>query len=192
MSLKKSATVVSVLVTAMFLQTSLMSLSWLAAADDPIILRVGTIQGIANLSPYTAYEDSEYIVFNLIYDRMMTYDEDLNVVPLIAKSWEIDSWEEADNPATPEDEGANRMWRYEIVTNATFHDGEPLDASDVAYSININLFEIMWAFTPYINWRMADHATAIDADTVEVYLKIPNTHIDSLCIPVVPEHIWSQ
>ena len=190
--MKKSIVVVLAIVVAVLFQTSLLSVSWLAAAADPTILRVGTLQGIQNLSPFTAYEDSEYVVFNLVYDRLMTYDEDLEIVPLIATSWEVDRWADADDPGTTEDEGADKLWRYEIVTNATWHDGEPLDAEDVAYSININLNEVMWAFTPYINWRMADHAAAIDADTVEVYLDIPNVHVDALSIPIVPEHIWTQ
>lgn len=190
--MKKSTVVVVAIATAMLFQTPFALVSWSAAAAEKTILRVGTLQGIQNLSPYTAYEDSEYIVFDLIYDRLMTYDQDLNPIPLIATSWELDSWADADDPGTPEDEGANRLWRYEIATNATWHDGEPLDAYDVEYSININLNEVMWAFTPIINWRLADHATAIDSDTVEVYLNIPNVHIDAVSIPIAPQHIWSQ
>lgn len=151
------------------------------------------LQGVANLNPFTAYEDSEYVVFNLIYDRLITYDEDLNPIPLLAESWEIDDWDEADNVSTPTiNEGANRLWRYHIVQNAFWHDGEPLTAEDVEYTINLNMDPVMWAFTPYINNRIVDHATAIDQYTVEVYLVIPNMHIDNLIIPIVPKHIWSQ
>ncbi len=163
-----------------------------AAQEDISILRVGMLQGVSTLSPFIAYEDSEYVVFNLIYDRLMSYDEDLDVMPLIATSWEVGSWDEEDDPLTTENEGADRLWRYHIVEDAKWHDGEPLTADDVAYSINLNLADEMWAYTPYINSRVADHATATDDSTVEVYLKIPNVHVDALSIPIVPKHIWSQ
>lgn len=153
-----------------------------AAQEEISILRVGMLQGVSTLSPFIAYEDSEYVVFNLIYDRLMSYDEDLNVMPLIATSWEVGSW------GTKE----NCLWRYHIVEDAFWHDDEPLTAEDVAYSINLNLDDAMWAYTPYINNDVADHATAIDDYTVEVYLKIPNVHVDALSIPIVPRHIWSQ
>lgn len=162
-----------------------------AKAAELNILNVGMLQGVATLSPFLAYEDSEYVVFNLIYDRLMSYDEDLNVMPLIATSWEVESWEDADDPGTPTiDEGADRLWRYHIVEGATWHDGEPVTAYDVNYTINLNLQPQLWSYTPYINWRWADHATAVDANTVEVYLKIPNVHIDALSIPIIPMHIW--
>ncbi len=162
------------------------------AADTPTMLRVGMLQGVSTLSPFIAYEDSEYVVFNLIYDRLMSYDQDLKVMPLIAEDWEIGRWADADNPGTPEDEGKDRLWRYYIVEDAMWHDNEPLTAEDVAYSINLNLASEMWAYSPYINDKVADHAAAVDTYTVEVYLKIPNVHVDALSIPIVPQHIWSQ
>jgi len=174
------------------------SLVWLAAssdaeaADEQTVLRIGTLQGIAMLNPFRSYEDSEYIVWNLIYDRLVTYDEDLNIMPLIATSWEVGDWADADDPGTPlVDEGKDRLWVYHIVENATWHDGEPLTAEDVAYSIGLNLEENMWAFSPYINSKWADHATAVDDYTVEVYLRVPSVHAEALSILVVPKHIWS-
>jgi len=156
-------------------------------------LNVGMLQAIDSLNPFIAYEDSSYAVFNLIYDRLITYDLDLKPTGLVAKSWEVDRWPDADNPATPGvDEGKDKLWRFTIVQGAKWHDGEPLTADDVEYSISINLAQEMWAFTPYINANMADHATAVNDTTVEVYLKLPNVHPETLVIPIVPKHIWGQ
>ena len=161
-----------------------------AAAARPKILRIGILQAITNLNPFTAYEDSDYVAFGLVYDRMIMYDEDLNPQPLIATSWEVGRWADADNSSTTGiDEGANRLWRYHIVENATWHDGEPLTAEDVAFSINLNLNDSVWAFSPYINSRVAEFARATDESTVEVYLKIPSAHPETLVIPVVPFHV---
>jgi len=174
-------------------QGVLAPLAGLVEADDPVTLRIGMLQGVATLNPFMAYEDSEYVVFNLIYDRLTTYDEDLNPAPCIAASWEVGTWEEADDPGTPAvNEGENRLWTYHIIENAKWHDNEKLTAEDVAYTINLNLDPAMWAFTPILNNKMVDHAVAVDEYTVEVYLKIPNVHADAVSIPIVPEHIWSE
>ena len=162
------------------------------SADEPTTLRVGMLQAVTNLNPFNAYEDADYVVFGLIYDRLIMYDEDLKPKPLIATSWESDRWPDADNPDTTVDEGANMLWRYNIAQGVKWHDGEMLTTEDVAYSININLNESMWGFSPYVNFRMADFARAINDTTVEVYLKIPSVHAAALVIPIIPFHIWGQ
>ena len=164
-----------------------------SAVADPTTLRVGMLQGIDSLNPYIAYEDSSYVILFNIYDRLLSYDQDLKVKPVIATSWEVDDWDAADDTSTPAvNEGKNKLWRYTITQNATWHDGEPLTAEDVAFSINLNLDPAMWAFTPYISTNTADHATAVDSTTVEVYLKLPSVHIENLMVPIVPKHIWKD
>ncbi len=173
-------------------QSVFVSLSAMAA-EEPTTLRVGMLQAATNLNPYNAYEDSDYTVFGQIYDRLIRYDENLEPTPSIATSWEVDRWAEADDLATPSiDEGANKVWRYNIVQGARWHDGELVTTEDVAFSINVNLNESMWGFSPYINFRMASFARAINDTTVEVYLKLPSVHADALVIPIVPVHIWGQ
>ncbi len=162
------------------------------SADEPTTLRVGMMQAVTNLNPFSAYEDADYVVFGLIYDRLIMYDEDLQAQPLIATSWESDRWPEADDPITPADEGAEMLWRYNIVQGAKWHDGELLTTRDVAFSINVNLNESMWGFSPYINFRTAEFARAINETTVEVYLKVPSVHAAGLVLPILPYHIWGH
>jgi len=81
------------------------------SADEPTTLRVGMLQAATNMNPYNADEDADYVVFGLIYDRLIMYDENLDPQPLIATSWESDRWPEADDPSTPNiDEGADCHW----------------------------------------------------------------------------------
>lgn len=162
-----------------------------SAADEPTVLRIGILQAITNLNPYSAYEDSDYMAFGLIYDRLTRIDQNLTYQPSIATSWETDRWPDADNASTPEvDEGANRLWRYHIIENALWHDGEPVTARDVAFSINVNLNATLWAYAPYINSRVAAFARAFeDEHIVEVYLKVPSTHPETLNLPIVPLHL---
>ncbi len=37
------------------------------SADEPTTLRVGMMQAVTNLNPFSAYEDADYVVFGLIY-----------------------------------------------------------------------------------------------------------------------------
>lgn len=172
---------------------AVLSSSAAGLADEPTTLRVGMLQGIDSLNPFIAYEDSSYVTLFNIYDRLLTYDEDLNVKANIATAWEVDRWSEADDPLTTDvDEGANRLWRYTIAQDVKWHDGEPLTVKDVEFSINVNLNESMWAFTPYISVNTAEYARAINSTTVEVYLRIPNVHVENLMLPIVPFHIWGE
>jgi len=165
-----------------------------ASAAELTTLKIGSIWKVSTLNPFLAAQQTEWVVYHLIYDTLVTYDQDCNAVPLLATSWEVRDWADADNLSTPSiNEGANKCWRYHIVSNATWHDGVPLTADDVAYSLNLNMNESMWAFTPYISSRTAAYARAIDSTTVDVFLKIPSVHPDILTsVPIVPEHIWSQ
>jgi peptide/nickel transport system substrate-binding protein len=163
------------------------------SAEETTILKIGMLRPVKMLNPYTAIDTPDYVAMGLIYDRLITYDEDGNPAPLVASSWEVMDRTDADDPSTPGiNEGANKIWRYHIVNNATWHDGTPLTSADVAYSINININSSMWAFTPYISAGMADYARIVDSTTVDVYLKIPSILAQTLMIPVVPESIWSQ
>jgi peptide/nickel transport system substrate-binding protein len=165
-----------------------------ASATEPTTLKIGSIWKVTTLNPFLAAQQTEWVVYHLIYDTLVTYDQDCNAVPLLATSWTVGDWPEADNLSTPDvNEGANRMWEYHIVSNATWHDGVPLTADDVAYSLNLNMNESMWAFTPYISSRTAEFARAINPTTVDVFLKIPSVHPDILTsVPIVPKHIWSN
>ena len=190
----------SLLVGLVFLSQSLSAILSNQTADEnkasvsaatPSILKVGILFPVTNLNPFTAVQDSDYVVFGLIYDRLVSYDQDLKPRPQIASHWEVDRWAAADNPATPGvDEGANRLWRYTIVQNATWHDGVPLTAEDVNYTINLNLNPVMWAYSPYLNNRVADHARATNSTTVEVYLKLPSVHPETNIVTIVPYHIF--
>jgi len=183
----------SVMVGLLFVIQVVVMWSPESVAEELTTLRVGMLQGIDSLNPFIAYEDSSYVTLFNIYDRLLSYDEDLKVKPVIATSWEIGDWAAADNPLTPDiNEGKNKLWRYTITQDAKWHDGEPVLAADVEFSININLDTSMWAFSPYISRKTVDHATAVNLTTVEVYLKIPNVHIDNLMVPIVPKHIWYE
>ena len=62
-----------------------------------------------------------------VYDRLTNLDRDLNVVPNLAVEWE---------PANDASE-----WTFKLRDGVEFHDGKPLTAADVIYSIQVHIKE---------------------------------------------------
>lgn len=79
-------------------------------------------QGDVNsLDPYTLNETFSLGFHGNIYDGLTGRDEDLNIVPGLAESWEI---------LEP------TRWRFNLRQGVTFHNGNPFTAEDVVFSYN--------------------------------------------------------
>lgn len=71
-----------------------------------------------HLDPHVSGNGISNMITNTMYESLVTFDEDVNVVPLLAKSW------------TVSDDGLS----YTFILNEgiQFHDGEPFNAETVA------------------------------------------------------------
>lgn len=85
-------------------------ITW-AIAQDPV-----------NLIPYGAVSTSNHWGKEFMYDSLVEWDKDLLVQPALAESWE-----------TPDDV----TWIFHLREGATFHNGDPVTAADVKYSIEL-------------------------------------------------------
>ena len=79
----------------------------------------------AQLDPRSVSGMSEIAILNALYDYLFETDASSNLVPALASSWE---WS---------DDGA--QYTLQLVENARFHDGSPLSARDVVWSIQWQL-----------------------------------------------------
>jgi len=96
----------------------------------------------------------------LIYDTLYTFDDSLTPVPLLA----------AELCGVSEDE---IVWTCTIVDNATFHNGDPITADDVAYSYQLAVSENC-TFNPSICLSpFVESVAVIDETTVEFTLIEP-------------------
>ncbi|MGB4213929.1 MAG: hypothetical protein WBK64_03685, partial [Dethiobacteria bacterium] len=57
--------------------------------SDRHVLRVGFLREIEGLNPMTIWSYQAYEVMNLNYNRLITWDENMNVVSDLAKEWEV-------------------------------------------------------------------------------------------------------
>jgi len=123
-------------------------------------------------------ENKHVYQFNVMYDKLIQYDENFEPDPEIQLAQE---WERVDETTQ----------RYTIREGHTFHDGEPLTAEDVAFTFNYikeNEIPIYSLQNQYI-----DSAEAVDETTVEITMAQAlgpfNTIVGSQ-IPILPQHKW--
>ena len=72
------------------------------------------------LDPHAQNEGPTHMVSRQVYEGLVTHDTNMNIVSQLATSWE------STGPET---------WIFNLREGITFHDGSPLTASDVAFSI---------------------------------------------------------
>jgi len=127
-------------------------------------------------SPYLAYgRGPGYLRMHFIFDTLVWKDETSDLIPLLAEDWEY----------IPEKE----VYIFNLVNNAKWHDGEPITANDVAFTIDYMKEH------PY-GWVMldsVDRAKAVDEHTVKIYMSGPYApFMEDIggTMPILPEHIW--
>ncbi len=148
--------------------------------DGKNIFVVGVLQDVDNLNPFKGITVAAYEAWALTYDSLTGYGADrFEPVPQLAKDW-----------GASED---GLTWTYNLVDNATFSDGEPLTANDVVYTFQ----RIMDGKSiERTNWgsyvKNIESVTAVDDYTVEMVVEEPSPIMDTLTIPILPEHIWKN
>lgn len=65
--------------------------------------------------------ESDYLIISLVYDALTVPGATSNVAPRLATKWESSA--------------DLKRWTFTIPDNATFHDGSPVTAEDVAWSL---------------------------------------------------------
>ena len=89
-----------------------------AVAKDELVIDL--VNEPATVDPHMQWNPDSYYVYRNIFDNIVTRDNDGKIVPQIAESWRYLS-----------DTGLELTIRPDVK----FHDGEPLTAEDVAFSV---------------------------------------------------------
>lgn len=74
----------------------------------------------ATLDPHLQWDTDSYMVYRNIFDNLVTRDRDGKIVPQVAKSWKYLD---------------DKTVEFEIRNDIKFHDGTPMTAEDVLFSI---------------------------------------------------------
>jgi len=150
-----------------------------AESSGPITLRVGWPGSPDTLNPGTGILAEAYTVYEMVYDTLFKLQFDGTFTLGVADSYEVS-----------ED---GKTWTFKIHPGITFHDGQPMTAKDVAFSLN--LYKAHEDF-PYLNFYTVyfESIEAPDESTVVLTLTeaIPSLESQLLALYILPEHIWSQ
>ncbi len=87
-------------------------------------LRTGIIAPAIELNPLVVYDEGGLAVLGQSGEYLIWTNEALELEPRLAESWE------------PNADGS--VWTFKIRQGVTFHDGKPLTAKDVAYTLNLH------------------------------------------------------
>jgi peptide/nickel transport system substrate-binding protein len=143
-------------------------LALLAGGAAAKTLRWASAGDAQTLDPHSQNEGLTNMMNGQVYERLVKRDRQLQIVPSLATEWQ------QTGPLT---------WRFKLRPNVKFHDGAPLTADDVVYSIQRGQ-------EPTSNISVYASAVgtprAVDALTVEFQLDKVNPiflqHIDALWI----------
>jgi len=119
-------------------------------------LRWASQGDILTLDPHAQNEGLTIAASSYVYEPLVEYDQDFNLVPALAVSWE-----------QPEP----TKWVFQLRDGVSFHDGAPFSAEDVVFSIQRAMAPTS-NFKAYVNG--IKDVKALDDLTVEIETEGPN------------------
>jgi peptide/nickel transport system substrate-binding protein len=165
------------LISLFFLAGTAAAVSPSPSAAPTTVIHFGWTANPDSLNPFTATTQAAYEIINLNYDLLTKVDPATwQPAPSLAKSWE-----------TSVD---GKTWTFHLVHNATWQDGVPLTARDVAFTFNYIIDNKMGNFLTYTEF--IEKAVAVDDYTVQIICSQPKANMLGLWIPIVPQHIWKS
>jgi peptide/nickel transport system substrate-binding protein len=84
----------------------------------------GLSSPVPNIIPFGGIALAQWLGKELLYDSLLAWDADLNVIPALAESWD-----------TPDD----TTYTFKLREGVKFHDGRDMTSADVVYSFNVAL-----------------------------------------------------
>jgi len=127
------------------------------AAPSKVTLTVGIDQEAVGLDPNKVTAFSSFRRIDLLYNKLVAYDTSLHVVGDLATSWD-----------TPD----NRTYVFHLQPGVRFHDGTPLTADDVVFTIQ-RVLDPKTASPARSYLDAVDSVTAVDPLTVRLHLQYP-------------------
>jgi peptide/nickel transport system substrate-binding protein len=138
---------------------------------------IGTGEFVDTLNPLTAWAMMSAEVFNLIYDPLVRYDENLESVSCLAKSWDLSD--------------DNLTWTFHLV-EANWQDGEKFTSADVKYTYELFMGDVgaKSMYNSYLSGITS--ITCPDDQTVVIKTSEPKANMLQNTTPILPKHIWKD
>jgi len=150
--------------------------------DDTVTFTMGTSNEMITANPFkSAGGVEEYEMFFLNYDMLFNFSQE-NLEPVSAL---------AEYPPQQSEDG--KTWTFNIRDDVTCSDGEPLTASDIAFTYNL-VNEKGLAFRSELGDPIEKNAFVAPDDTTLIWkMKVATlAPLSPPWVPIVPEHIWGK
>lgn len=138
-------------------------------------LRIASAFDPQSMDPHSLALLYQTRIVSQVYESLVARDRDFKTEPALALSWQpIDA----------------KTWRFKLRPNVRFHDGTPLTADDVVFSIERAL-----ARTSQRSFQLrgVTGARRVDALTVDVLLATPDAVLpDKLWLVGIMSKAWSE
>lgn len=145
-------------------------------AHQVVIAMNTSSEPAAGFDPLVSWGCGEHVHEPLIQSTLITTDENLTFQGDLATEWLCS------------DDGL--IWTFTLRDDVVFSDGEPLTASDVAFTLN----GAVSSATFEADLTMVERAVAVSDTVVELHLKKPyNALLYTLAVlGIVPEHAYGE
>ena len=166
-------------VAILLLMTGIQLLLWRSTTSTSTSARGGlyseaTIGDIRTLNPLFATTNSEHAAINLIHARLLGYDQSGHITGNLAASWSNST--------------DAREWEITLRENLTFHDGAPLTADDIVFTVEL-MQNPLTHYSGQSNWASI---VATKKDDLTVAFRLPNSQAsfsEQLTFFVLPKHL---
>jgi peptide/nickel transport system substrate-binding protein len=150
-----------------------------SAGAGKVVLKIGIMESLDSLNPFIGWTTISFELFYLDYLKLVGRDAETAQPTAgqgVAKSWEV----------SPD----GLTWTFHLNEGITWHDGEPVTAEDVAFTINYIIDNDMSMFT--LATQYIEKAVVVDPYTVKIICTRPKANLLGVTLFVLPEHIWSK
>jgi ABC-type transport system substrate-binding protein len=144
--------------------------SWAGEASRGGTLRIGYFQDMTGLDPHTQLGIPAVYVMQNIFQSLVTLNENLEIVPELAESWEVQE--------------AGRTYVFHLRRGVQFHDGTPFDAAAVKWNFE-RLFNPEEAIPLRSYFTAVESVEVVDAHTVKITQQYPS---QSLLLPALASY----
>ncbi|AOY76712.1 peptide ABC transporter substrate-binding protein [Clostridium formicaceticum] len=132
------------------------------------------------LNPLYTNNYSLFQLQHLIYEGLVTFDQNMNIIPLLAESWRI-----------AEDGQSIQMT---LRQNVTWHDGTPFTAEDVIFTVNLIKGNIRNAagtsvFRPSLQ-QVSDIREVGDSTIHISFSRSLSNSLEIMTFPILPKHLF--
>ena len=195
---------------SIILSSSLFILSSNVRADGASnILRLGFTERIMSANPWVGIYEPDFLFYSLIYDTLVTVDEDMQLEPNLACSWHFmdgptaatsgSDFSTLTHNKTANDWPLGSIWEFNLTETVFWNDGVPFTADDVVFTINIQIgpnFPAYWAYQPYTRWidcikKIDDHKVRIFFADYDTKHPVPISWASGILSPILPAHAFA-